>query len=409
MSFYLAGHDNFGNRGCEALVRSIAGLVRTQLPQARFSVPSVAPALDAPQWPEMGLDGAALVAPSRMPGSIKWWNRAVSRVPALLSMWEPRYSLPAALQATIDGSSAVVMTGGDVISLDYAFGDLFRWSGFIDAAARSGCPTMLFAASVGPFSAHPVVERHMQNHLKRYSIITVRESASLQYLRRLGLEQAVLVADPAFCLVPEAVEPGAPYTDPGDGVLAFNVSPLVARGWQRQNPGLSLIEECAAFIRRVLAQTGLSVALLPHVDPLDGASENSDSAYMTDLLTALGGPQRRLALVRRGLNAAQIKYLVGRSRYLIAARTHATVAGWSQHVPTVSIAYSIKARGLNQDLFDSLDHVLDTPKVDRDTLWASYERLASREADIRSLLQERIPQWRAKAAHSAELLAGIAR
>jgi polysaccharide pyruvyl transferase WcaK-like protein len=183
----------------------------------------------------------------------------------------------------------------------------------------------------------------------------------------------------------------------------------VAQSWRRKNAGRSLIDECAAFIRRVLAETGLSVALLPHVDPLDGAVENSDSAYMGALLTALGGPQRRLELVRRGLNAAQLKYLVGRSRFLIAARTHATIAGWSQHVPSASIAYSIKARGLNQDLFDSLDYVLDTPKVDRDTLWASLQRLTEREADLRALLQERIPRWRTKAARSADLLAGIAR
>lgn len=409
MNFYLAGQDNFGNRGCEALVRSIAGLVRKRLPKARFAVPSLACDLDAPQWPQMAAAGAALVAPSRMPESIKWWNRAVSRAPALISIWEPQYRLPEALQAQIDDSAAVVMTGGDIISLDYGFGNLFRWSGFIDAAARSGCPTMLFAASVGPFSAHPAVERYMRNHLRRYSVITVRESASLQYLRQLGFENAVLVADPAFCLEPEVVDPGAPYDDPGEGVLAFNVSPLVAPSWNRKNPGRSLVDECAAFISRVLSETGLSVALLPHVDPLDGASENSDSAYMGALLKSLGGPQRRLSMARRGLNAAQVKYLVGRSRFLIAARTHATVAGWSQHVPTISIAYSIKARGLNQDLFDSLDYVLETPKVDRDTLWASLHQLTAREADLRALLKQRIPVWREKAAQSAELLAGIAR
>lgn len=409
MNFYLAGHDNFGNRGCEALVRSIAMLVRQRVPHARFAVPSLSVLLDAPQWPQMAAQGVELVTPNGMPAAIKWWNRVVSRMPATMPLWEPRYELSPGVQARIDDSAAVLMAGGDNISLDYGIGSLFRWSGFADAAARAGCPTMLFAASVGPFTAQPVVERYMKNHLKRYAVITVRETASLHYLQQLGLDSAVLVADPAFCLEPEPVEPGEPFTDAGDGVLAFNISPLVAQSWQRKHPGRSLVDECAAFLRRVLAETGLAVALMPHVDPLDGSVDNSDSAYMGALLAALGGAQRRLGLVRRGLNAAQIKYLIGRSRYLIAARTHATVAGWSQHVPTVSIAYSIKARGLNQDLFDSLDHVLDTPKVDRDALWASFTRLTEREADLRSLLQERIPLWRKKAATSAELLAGIAR
>ena len=143
------------------------------------------------------------------------------------------------------------------------------------------------------------------------------------------------------------------------------------------------------------------------LDPLDGAVDNSDSHFMAGLLAALGGSSGRLALVRRGLNAAQLKHIIGHCRYLIAARTHATIAGWSQHVPTVSIAYSVKARGLNQDLFDTLAYVLDTPNVDRASLWAAYCLLAEREDHLRSQLADRIPRWRINAGKSAELLAGV--
>lgn len=409
MIFYLAGQSNFGNRGCEALVRSIVSLVQTQCTDARFEVPALNRMEDAAQWPEMPAMGARFVEPEAVPAAIKWWNRVVSRMPALLPVWEPSYNPSAALQRAIDASSAVVMTGGDNISLDYGLGSLFYWSGLMDAAARRGRPTMLFAASVGPFQANSTIERYMVRHLRRYAAISVRESASLNYLHRLGLDSAVLAADPAFCLEPEEVDSGALFATASGGVLAFNLSPLVAASWQRRHPGRSLIEECAAFLRRVLDETELSVALLPHVDPLDGTADNSDSAYMATLLAALGGAKPRLALVDRGLNAVQTKYVIGRCRFLIAGRTHATIAGWSQRVPTVSIAYSVKARGLNQDLFGTLDYVLETPDIDRHSLWNAYQRLVDRESEIRSLLQERIPRWRANAAKSAAMLVGIAR
>ncbi|HWT28192.1 MAG TPA: hypothetical protein VN084_01670, partial [Methylophilaceae bacterium] len=218
-------------------------------------------------------------------------------------------------------------------------------------------------------------------------------------------DKAVQVADPAFRLGVEPVELPSLFKGAADGVLAFNVSPLVADSWKRRNPGGSLIDECAGFVRRVLAESSLGVALLPHVDPLDGSVENSDSAYMEGLLKACGGTSDRLALMPRGLNASQIKSLVGASRFLIAARTHATVAGWSQFVPTLSIAYSIKAKGLNQDLFDGLDYVLDTPKVSRSTLWDGLSLLRDREHDIRAHLAARIPVWRERAGLSAEVLA----
>lgn len=409
MKVYLAGQYTFGNRGNEALVRSMFEIVHSRFPEAELLVPTTDRGRDAPQWPSMASMHGRFVGAETNVGVIRWWERIASRAPILRPLWEPRYEPPASIMDPVRESDAVLMTGGDVISLDYHPGSLFFWSGLMDAARRAGKSTMLFAASVGPFSANPVIERFMVRHLRRYSAITVRETASLAYLRSLGVDNAILTADPAFCLVPEAVELGAPYDTAPGNVLALNVSPLVNDSWSRAGNTGSLVDECAAFVRRVLSESDLSVALLPHVDPLDGGDWNSDTNFMQKILAALGDVGGRVALVRRGLNAAQIKHVISQSRYLIAARTHATIAGWSMRVPTVSIAYSIKARGLNQDLFDSLDYVIETPKVSRDTLWGAYRRLSDREPAIRALLEERIPRWKTKALSNVDILAGVMR
>lgn len=409
MKFYLAGQHNFGNRGCEALVRSIFDITQERFPEAAFYVPTLNAELDQAQWPELVARGGEFTPTALVPPSIKWWNRVASRLPAIIRLWEPSYTPVAEIRAAFANCDAVLMTGGDNISLDYGLGSLFLWSGLMDAARREGLPTMLFAASVGPFSQRPGVEYWMVRHLKRYSAIAVRESESLAYLEKRGIDNAVQVADPAFCLKAQPVDVGAPYDQVTSGVLAFNVSPLISASWQKAHPGGSLIEECVAFIQRILRETDLAVALLPHVDPLDGGSFNSDSAFMRQILARCDANSGRLGLVRQGLNAGQLKHLIGSSRYLIAARTHATIAGWSQLVPTVSIAYSIKARGLNKDLFDSLDYVLETPRLSRKTLWKHYRQLAERESTIRAQLAERIPVWRSRARRSAELLEEIVR
>lgn len=407
MRFYLAGHQEFGNRGCEALVRSVMTIVGERFPGATFVIPSIDVHRDSAQWPELARSGGQFAEVIPVPGGVKWWNRVATRLPAVRGWWEPTCELSGAVAAELDQCDAVLMTGGDVISLDYGPGSLFRWSTVMDAARRRGLPTMLFAASIGPFDKDPVVERFMVNHLRLYSAITVRETSSMAYLKSLGIESAVMVADPAFRLEPQVVDLEPPYGRSAEGVLAFNVSPLVEASWTRANPGRDLVAECVAFIERVVSETRLSVALLPHVDPLDGSVENSDSAFLERVFAAAKVPANRLGLVRRGLNAAQIKHVIGASRFLIAARTHATIAGWSQHVPTASIAYSIKARGLNKDLFDSLDYVIETPKVSRDTLWASLDRLRQRESALHELLAQRIPQWKRNADLNAEVLQGI--
>jgi colanic acid/amylovoran biosynthesis protein len=67
-------------------------------------------------------------------------------------------------------------------------------------------------------------------------------------------------------------------------------------------------------------------------------------------------------------------------------------------VPTISIAYSVKAKGINRDLFGDTRLVLDTPAVSLVSLRQYLSHLESHEQEIRDLLAERIPEWRRRAA-----------
>lgn len=404
MQFYLAGQTNFGNRGCEALVRSSIGLIAQQFPGASFMVPSFNPVLDARQWDGDENAQVHFVKPMSVPISVRWWNRLASRLPRATGWWEPIFTLPEPVASDITRCDALLMIGGDNISLDYGLGSLFLWSGLADAAARSGKKTILFAASVGPFDDNPEVERFMVNHLRRYSAITVRESESLRYLEKLGITNVELVADPAFSMVPEICPLPDFFASSSEGVLGLNVSPLIQALRDRSDHPADIAVEAAAFVDQVIASTGLAVALIPHVDPLDGSAQNSDSVFMSQIVQRVTADPARLMLLPRTYNAAQLKHVISHCRYFIGARTHATIAAWSSGVPTVSIAYSIKAKGLNKDLFDTLDYVLDTPKVDRASIWRAFAHLVAKENDIRALLAERIPQCRIRSVRSAEIL-----
>jgi polysaccharide pyruvyl transferase WcaK-like protein len=165
--------------------------------------------------------------------------------------------------------------------------------------------------------------------------------------------------------------------------------------------------EIESFLTSVLETTDFSVALIPHVDPLDGAKENSDWQYMDAILRRLERFGERILLVPRYLNAAQLKHLIGQCRFFMGARTHSTIAAWSQGVPTISIAYSTKANGLNKDLFGHLRYVLETPRVDQHTLAAGLRTLQSEEEAIKQLLGEKLPEWRVRAARTADLLCRV--
>lgn len=408
MKFYLAGQTNFGNRGCEALVRGTTKMLRERDAGAQILCPLDNIDRDGAQWPAAAQAGVEFISSPVFPKSVRWWARG-NRLLPLERFGPPRFATDPATKRALAESNALIMTGGDIVTLDYGVMSLYQWCRFIENAIDDGVPAVLWAASVGPFTANPAVEQVMARHLKRYAAITVRETVSLEYLRSIGVDQVELVADPAFHLGPEPFECADLVGGDGRDALGFNVSPLIRKFRGGASEASTMDQEIRGFIARVLAETDLAVVLVPHVGPLDGSDWNSDWHYMKALLDDLPGADGRVRLAPATLNAGQLKHLIGRCRYFIGARTHSTIAAISQGVPTMSIAYSIKAKGINQDLFGDLRYVLETPSVSANSLWGALERLRADEAGIRAVLADRLPQWRERAYGSVSALMAVAR
>jgi len=112
-----------------------------------------------------------------------------------------------------------------------------------------------------------------------------------------------------------------------------------------------------------------------------------------------------ISLAPRTLNAAQLKYLISQCRFFMGARTHSTIAGFSTGVPTASIAYSIKARGLNRDIFGHERYVIPTKALAASSLTSCLETLIAEEDAIRAHLAATVPDIRKRSALSAAYLA----
>jgi len=191
----------------------------------------------------------------------------------------------------------------------------------------------------------------------------------------------------------------------GAGVLGLNVSPLIEKVYARSGRSGSVASETAAFIQWVLDHTELSVLLVPHVAPLAGGANNNDEIYLDAVLKQVLNSKDRVRIVSTGMNACQLKDVIARCSLFIGARTHATIAALSSAVPTVSIAYSIKARGLNRDLFGHENYVLPTHEVSALTLQQHLSTLMKEQEAIRTTLAQKLPEWKAKAKLSAKVLA----
>lgn len=404
MKILFLGHEDFGNRGCEALIRSIVQIVQERVPEAQFLLPSRTPAMDREHWPQLSERHVSLVGETLFARHLGWWGRIAQKLPALISLGCPPFKPDAATMAALHEADQVIITGGDIISLEYGLPSLYFWVGMAEWARRLDKPVHLWGASVGPFTANPQVEQQMARHLSRcYNSISVRESSTRDYLAKLGVPDVQYVADPAFHLKPEPHSAAdALFAVASNGVLGLNVSPLVRTFLKDEKARRAFDAEIMRFLRHVALERGMPVLLVPHVDPYDGTSWNSDGIYMKGLMQAADLPADKLMILPSDLNAAQLKHSLSRCRFFIGARTHATIGAISQGVPTVSIAYSVKAVGINRDLFGDREVVLPTPKVSFETLNGALDRLIAQETDLRTIIAEKMPVWRERGRIAAD-------
>jgi polysaccharide pyruvyl transferase WcaK-like protein len=135
----------------------------------------------------------------------------------------------------------------------------------------------------------------------------------------------------------------------------------------------------------------MAVCLTPHVI-IPG---NDDYAVLEEFKSHFSS-EPRVILLPNTLNAIQYKGYIARMRFFIGARTHATIAAYSNFVPTLVLGYSIKSKGIAKDLFGyermvlSIDQIADTA-----LLIAQFDALLREEHELRQALTQRIPEIQA--------------
>lgn len=386
--FYLSGQNSFSNRGCEAIVRSTVKLINQVFESPEILVPSNNIESDRKQWPEYKSYGVEFV-PDEFPSMTRFWAH-FQRLPCkLIKQAHWPFGLSERFRSDIESVDVVMSVGGDNYSLDYRLPSLLV---ALDQYAQSkNKVSVLFGASVGPFEKEPDYVPFIQNHLQGFHQLWVRESVSQKYLTEtLKLNNVHKMADPAFNLDYQetALDTFWP-TEVGDGVLGVNISPLIEK--YTHEGQASLREQTVEFIKHVLNTTSLSVVLVPHVIPLDHSTKNNDAVYMAPMLETLSQFSGRVGMISSDFNAAQLKYAIRQLRFFIGARTHATIAALSSQVPTISISYSVKAKGINVDLFGEDTPVLPTNELSTQSLVTKFDWLMANEETLKQQLSEKIP------------------
>ena len=347
--FLLQGNGSLLNRGCEAILESTVGLVRSAFGEdTRF--------INAPaSW--IADTDVRREDPSvrhSYPAPIRRFRANWLRYQYQLRIRKDPLAM-AALKMTVGQhvheSDITLALGGDTYTLDYGVPRVYFAANRFTLDA--GKPLILWGATIGPFSKHPEFEREAADQLKRVSWIYAREPMTVDYLRELGVTENVsLSSDTAFALeLEKPLLSNSLQEALSTRCIGLNLSALAGR--YRANPATWAQDAVVVTEALLRGFPDHRLVLVPHVF-LPG---NNDYFFMRGIVDQLRNPERVL-LIAEPYSARELKWVLAQMQAFVGARTHATIAALSSQVPTLSIGYSRKAEGINLEMFGHTDWVV---------------------------------------------------
>ena len=250
-----------------------------------------------------------------------------------------------------------------------------------------GAKTVLWGCSIEP----SVLTEKVIKDLKKYDLITVRESLSFEGLQRVGIRDNVrLCSDPAFQLEMEKCDIPEGYG--GKKSIGINVSPLA------EKCGNMVLENYEELIRYILQNTDYKILLIPHVVKPE-TDDRQTLAVLLNKFVETG----RIVLVN-DCTCMKLKYIISQCKMFIGARTHATIAAYSTGVPTLVAGYSIKARGIAKDIFGTDENYVIPVQSFRakNELVRAFIWLSEHEKQIRDYLNIKMPEYCLKSLKAGE-------
>ena len=382
MKVFLPIHLDGGNRGCEAITKGTALLLG--LPPERIQALNRNVVLDK----RLGLAEYVTLLPAP---SVSFCWRVRRKLLWVLSDNKDKvldFNYKHFYDSFLDKMKAgdvMLSTGGDMMC--YGNNEVIYTNEYLHA---KGIRTILWGCSIGKENLTP----EKLETLRHFSLIYARESLTAGMLEGLGLKNVVLYPDPAFVLEPKECDLPDAFQK---NVVGLNLSNYVLGKDGLDTPfGKEVVE----MIEYILSETELNLLLIPHV-LWKGQDDRLAAAAVQEHFK---GEPRISILDSERLNYCQLRYVISRCRYFVGARTHAVISAYSTCVPTLALGYSVKSKGIANDLGLSERLVVDSKRCVPGMVTDSFKYLLETGNDVRSHLQEVMPGYVRKLENVKNLL-----
>lgn len=382
--YILYSHDGSANHGCEALIRTTVSLLQDN--NSKFTLSSTNPEEDY----YYGIDILCDIKKIHTKANSAKHNLEFLRAYYYLKI-ENDYTI---MDNLLERIAFNARKGDIAISIG---GDSYCYGGTDEMAVRNkvwkqgGLHTVFWGCSIEPeLLDNPKIAEDIAS----FDLITARETISYQALKKVN-PNTILVNDSAFLL--NAVMKPLPKGVTDGNIVGINLSPLAES--LESVPGI-VRESYEKLIEYIIFETDMKVLLIPHV-----VWNNNDDRVINEQLYKKYQFTNKVFKIDDA-NCEVLKGYISQCRFFVGARTHATIAAYSQMIPTLVLGYSVKSKGIARDLFGEENHyVLPVQQIkDSDELVNSFKWIEKNENIIRKQLFELIPEYKNRINKAVEIL-----
>ena len=376
MNIVLFAHDDSGNHGCEALARSSIGILKKTLEGCDVQLVTDSREVDRYymgdicKYTEIKPDKCSLDFLSA------YLDYKIHGNSVALDTYPYR-----SVARRFSGDGLALSIGGD----NYCYGYTAYYAELNRLFREAGRKTVLWGCSINEEAFR---EKGLLEDLKGYSLITARETLTYDLLKSYGLDNVELYPDPAFTMLSD--DSKVPPEMLEGKWIGVNISPMIQDN--EKAAGIAM-HNYRKLCSHILDETDCSIALIPHV-----VWKQSDDRLPLKQLYDEFSASGRIILVEDN-NAERIKGIISKCRFMVAARTHASIAAYSTCVPALVVGYSVKAKGIAKDIFGSYEnYVIPVQELNAESdLTERFRWLMDHEREVRNHLKSFMPGYIAKA------------
>ena len=377
MNIMLFAHGGSFNHGCEALVRSTTKILRSKYPKAKITLFSYGKEEDVKYGVDKVVDELVSLKMS-IASTIHAYALALTYKLGFHNCYDWYYHRQ--LFHHVKNGDICISIGGDT----YTYTGWPQILAYVNSNLKKrGAKTVLWGCSV---SEELLKDSIFIEDAKSFDLITVREPISQKLLQDAEVKDNVIsVSDPAFELDIKPYDIHQHFSN-DRSVVGINLSPLIMSCENAENITLRNYQ---SLVKYIIENTEYNVALIPHV-----VVPTNDDRKAMSLITDVFKTDRIASIP--DMDCERIKGAIGGCKFFIGARTHSTIAAYSQAIPTLVVGYSVKAKGIAESLFGTCEnYVLPVQGLQKtDELTYAFQWLEQHEEVFRQHLEEKMPDYK---------------